>query len=280
MKKNDIIESTYNTFESLKHVDENGTEFWYAHDLSKALGYSQFQQFRPAIERAQESIASRGIDPNSHIRECKEEFTNGAGAKVGVNGYMMTRAGAYATAMNGDPRKAEIGAVQGYFMDSANTLESMKHNADALAYIANREILKDTNKHLSDTLESHDVPRNRISQVLNKGHEGLFGMTNNELKEKYNIPASTNVVDVLGSDLASIKNSATVYARARIENYDIRGEEATSKVVYDEHRIERERYQAAFRKNPEDALPAENVNKVITKRNKSINTILKNGFDQ
>lgn len=277
---NDIIESTYNTFESLKHVDENGTEFWYAHDLSKALGYSQFQHFKPAIERAQESIASRGIDPNSHIQKCKETYINKTRGEIEIDGYKMTRAGAYATAMNGDTRKAEIGAVQGYFMDSANTLESMKHNVDALTYIANREMLKDANKRLSDTLETHDVPKSKTSQVLNSGHLGMFGMTNKELKDKYNIPASTNVVDVLGNQLAMMKGSAVTLAQGDIESHDVRGVDNTSDVVYYYHNKMRELYQHAYGKNPEDALPAENVNKVITKRNKSVNTILKNGFDQ
>ena len=28
-----------NTFESIKHIDENGTEFWYARELQQVLNY-------------------------------------------------------------------------------------------------------------------------------------------------------------------------------------------------------------------------------------------------
>lgn len=36
----DIMKMTEKDFESIKHVDENGVEFWYARELMKMLEYS------------------------------------------------------------------------------------------------------------------------------------------------------------------------------------------------------------------------------------------------
>ena len=41
-----------NTFEKIKHFDEDGNEFWYARELSKALEYSDWRNFKKVINKA------------------------------------------------------------------------------------------------------------------------------------------------------------------------------------------------------------------------------------
>ena len=36
---------TNKTFEDIKHIDENGVEFWYARELMPILQYSNWQNF-------------------------------------------------------------------------------------------------------------------------------------------------------------------------------------------------------------------------------------------
>lgn len=33
------------SFENIKHIDENGTEFWYARELQKVLDYKEWRKF-------------------------------------------------------------------------------------------------------------------------------------------------------------------------------------------------------------------------------------------
>lgn len=40
------------TFEEIKHIDENGIEFWYARDLQKVLDYKEWRKFDGVIEKA------------------------------------------------------------------------------------------------------------------------------------------------------------------------------------------------------------------------------------
>lgn len=44
--------SKYKTFESIKHIRENGTEFWYARELAKVLDYMEWRNFQKVIDRA------------------------------------------------------------------------------------------------------------------------------------------------------------------------------------------------------------------------------------
>lgn len=39
MSESELIAQTEKTFEDIKHIDENGNEYWYARELMIALGY-------------------------------------------------------------------------------------------------------------------------------------------------------------------------------------------------------------------------------------------------
>ena len=46
--------SLYNekTFEDIKHIDENGVEYWLARELQEILGYSKWGNFLNVIEKS------------------------------------------------------------------------------------------------------------------------------------------------------------------------------------------------------------------------------------
>ena len=42
MAKKEIVAYSQQMFENIKHVDENGNEFWFARELQKALEYTEY----------------------------------------------------------------------------------------------------------------------------------------------------------------------------------------------------------------------------------------------
>ena len=40
------------TFENIKHIDENGVEFWYARELQTILEYMEWRNFNQVIDKA------------------------------------------------------------------------------------------------------------------------------------------------------------------------------------------------------------------------------------
>jgi DNA-damage-inducible protein D len=51
MNKN-IVHQLHSEFERCAHSDEaTGVEYWFARDLQKLLGYSQWRNFEPVIEQ-------------------------------------------------------------------------------------------------------------------------------------------------------------------------------------------------------------------------------------
>ena len=47
-----IKKDNESTFESIKHVNEYGIEFWYARELMEALDYSKWSNFTGVIDKA------------------------------------------------------------------------------------------------------------------------------------------------------------------------------------------------------------------------------------
>ena len=60
---------TYNTFDSIKHIDKNGVEFWDARELQKVLEYKQWRRFENVINKAKESC--RNSNYNSYRTICQ-----------------------------------------------------------------------------------------------------------------------------------------------------------------------------------------------------------------
>ena len=47
---NKIIEYSELTFESIKHIDEDGVEYWLARELMSALEYKRWDKFNNVIK--------------------------------------------------------------------------------------------------------------------------------------------------------------------------------------------------------------------------------------
>lgn len=53
---NEIKEYNETIFESIKHTDEYGNEYWLARELQSALGYKKQQKFINVIEKCKSGL--------------------------------------------------------------------------------------------------------------------------------------------------------------------------------------------------------------------------------
>ena len=98
-----------------KKINQHGIEYWSARDLQLSLGYSKWQRFENAIEKAIESCKQSGNDPRHHFTGAGKQIQFGNGARQTVEDYHLSRFSCYLIAQNGDSRKPEIAHAQKCF---------------------------------------------------------------------------------------------------------------------------------------------------------------------
>lgn len=72
---NNLIENTNKIFEDIKHIAENGNEYWCARELKKALYYTQWRRFENIIDKVKNACKESSINIGS-ILNVKQKIIN------------------------------------------------------------------------------------------------------------------------------------------------------------------------------------------------------------
>ena len=109
------IDKNSKSFEDIKHIDENGNEFWYARELMVALGYKDWRYFDAVIEKAKIACQnSEMLDTEHFVVDNKTSPMPNGGSKL-VKDYMLSRYACYLVAQNANPRLKQVALAQTYF---------------------------------------------------------------------------------------------------------------------------------------------------------------------
>ena len=103
------------SFEDIKHIDENGVEYWNARELQIVLNYKDWRKFENVIKKAKASCKNSDISVFEHFVDVDKLSKRANNAKVAIKDYKLTRYACYLIAQNGDTRKRVIALAQTYF---------------------------------------------------------------------------------------------------------------------------------------------------------------------
>ena len=84
----------YKSFEEIKRTKEDGTEYWYARELSEVLQYKQWRNFAKVIDRAKLACQNSGRDIDDDFAEVSKIVEAGALQKKVVD-YELSRYACY-----------------------------------------------------------------------------------------------------------------------------------------------------------------------------------------
>ena len=75
------IDKNNKSFEDIKHIDEDGIEFWYARELMPILQYSNWQNFEKIIHKAKISCKNSDISVFDHFTDVSKTIKMPKGAE-------------------------------------------------------------------------------------------------------------------------------------------------------------------------------------------------------
>ena len=113
--KNNSLNQEYTTFESIKHTDEYGNEFWYARALAKILGYADYRNFRLVIGKAKKACELSNYNVLDHFVDTNDMIEIGKGGMRNIDNVKLSRYACYLIVQNADATKPVIAKGQTYF---------------------------------------------------------------------------------------------------------------------------------------------------------------------
>ncbi|MCL2100379.1 MAG: DNA damage-inducible protein D [Fibromonadales bacterium] len=191
-------------FEDIKHLDENGNEYWLARELQSVLGYAQWRRFCDVIDRAMVSCKLNEQEPKYHFADVGKLVEIGSETKREVNDMRLTRFACYLIVMNGDPRKEAIAHGQMYFAVKTRQQE-VQELYNRLDEDGKRLFLRSDIKQKNMLL--YEVAKRAGIQTIyeyaaftDKGYMGLYGgLKASDIAKRKCIGKNKEILDYMGS---------------------------------------------------------------------------------
>lgn len=213
-----------NMFDSIVHTTEDGIEYWFARELQSLLGYSRWENFKNAINKAKDSCENSKFSIDNHFRDVTKIVEAGIALKK-IEDIMLTRYACYLICQNGDSSKEEIAFAQSYFAVQTRKQELIEERMEYIQRNESRERLKISEKKLSQNIYERGVDDAGFARIRSKGDEALFGgNTTQNMKEKFGISESRPLADFLPTVTIAAKNLATEMTNYNVERKDLQGE--------------------------------------------------------
>ncbi|MFA5776202.1 MAG: DNA damage-inducible protein D [Patescibacteria group bacterium] len=263
-----IISKLHKNFEEHVH-EENGTEYWFARDLQKLLGYDRWENFENAVDKARIACKNAKQQPSDHLRDVTKMILSGKGAQKLINDIMLTRYACYLIAQNGDPRKDEIAFAQTYFAVQTRKQEVIVQRLAEWERLKVRQKLSVSEKNLSGILFERNVDHQGFARIRSKGDAALFGGLNTQdMKDKLGVPDKRPLADFLSAVTITAKELANQVTSLNVKrSTSMVGE----KPISDEHVKNNKNVRVMLGKSgirPEELPPEEDIKKISTKINK------------
>ena len=179
-------------FETIRHTDDQGSDYWLARELQPLLGYSNWQDFATAIDRAREDCEKSGRNVGSNFREPPKKSGRGRPGKE----YILTRYACRLVVMAARTPDAIAAHARTYFSDQVEAAETLDAQLCAIEDLIQQARMRvETRDRLSasyDNLEAIAAAMGmtrsaHYARLHNEGDLGLFTMSKEALAERHDV---------------------------------------------------------------------------------------------
>lgn len=227
---------TESLFESIRHVNEYGQEFWYARELQVALEYKRWDKFKNVIDKAMTACESAGNAISDHFSHVGKMVEAGV-AQKDIGDIQLSRYACYLIVQNGDPRKKVIALGQSYFAVKTRQQELIDHYDDLdndQKRLAVRQEMKEHNKLLVAAAKDAGVETSLDYAIFqNCGYKGLYGgMGAKEIKAHKNLHGKENILDYMGHEELAANLFRATQTEAKLRRDHIQGKDNANQTHY------------------------------------------------
>ena len=270
---NELEKINETIFESIKHVDDDGNEYWYARELQKVLEYTEWRKFVGVIKKAINSCKASNYVSSDHFVGTDKMINLGKGGQRKVPDYKLSRYACYLIAQNGDSRKKVIALAQTYFAIQTRKHELLEQEYNNLTEdekrFYQRDLTKKGNYSLNQTAKKAGVKN--FDKFHNAGYKGLYnGETANDIAKRKGLRYREDILDNMGSDELIANLFRISQTNQKLINDNVQGEGNANDVHYNVGKEVRNTIKRIGGTMPEDLPTPDKSLKELEKENKDL----------
>jgi DNA-damage-inducible protein D len=127
MTNNEIEKYNETTFDSVKHIDEFGNEYWEARELQRMLDYKEWRFFEKVINKAQIACDNSNNNVNYHFGVYSKMVRTGDSTRPIID-YKLSRYACYLVVQNGNSSNKKIALVKHILLYKIENKNLLKKN--------------------------------------------------------------------------------------------------------------------------------------------------------
>ena len=198
---NELEKINETIFESIRHVDDEGNEYWYARELQQILGYKEWRYFSAVIEKAQIACSQSNNNINYNFGVDTKIVKTGISSKF-ILDYKLSRYACYLIVQNANPKYETVALGQTYFAIQTRKVELTEEEYGRLTEdekrLYRRRQTRDGNKILYKIAKEKGVKN--FDKFIYAGYKGLYnGETANDIAKRKGLRYRENILDNMGS---------------------------------------------------------------------------------
>ena len=222
-------------FENIKHIDDNGNEYWLARELQRILEYKQWRRFENVINKSKIACNNSNISVDDHFANVGKMVDIGSNTKRETSDYMLSRYACYLIAQNGDPRKEVIALAQTYFATQTRKQELSEKEYGELTEDEKRFYQRDLTRkgNYSLNIAARNAGVKNFDKFHNAGYKGLYnGETANDIAKRKKLRYREDILDNMGSEELAANLFRITQTESKLKKDNIKGGNNANKTHY------------------------------------------------